>query len=59
MNICRVNLRVMKDFLAGLEGTSEEILAKLLKSGTEGCVEANTLEETTKGMRLEDSSWTK
>ena len=41
-----VDLRVAEDLLDGLEGGTEEILAKLLKAGTgEGGVEVDTLEE--------------
>ena len=46
MNIRLIDFQVTENLLNGLEGTAEEVLAKLFKTRTgEGSVEVNTLEE--------------
>lgn len=45
VNFYLVDPAIVEDFLNGLEGASEEILAEVLEAGMgEGCVELNTLE---------------
>jgi hypothetical protein len=46
LDVSLVNLGIVEDFLNRLKGTTEKVLAKLLKMGTgERCVKVNTLKK--------------